>query len=433
MIATYSGLIFPPARHAEVEQALRRALPSERNPDRLRELLAKDDEAREALIAELTVGETYFFRDPEQFALLRQLIPQLTVENEGRPVRIWCAGCASGEEPYSIAILCDQLRLSRRVEILATDLSRTRLARAQHGTYRPWSFRGVATDVIHRYFNRQGTHLQLRAEMRERVEFRYLNLAEDRFPSLTAGVWGIDLILCRNVLMYFDRATVARVAKRLVDTLAENGWLLLGASDPAIGELTDTAVTLTTAGLAYRRRGARAAVLPLREPSAPGVAPAPPMPLATTHEAGGEATAPPWRVESMEPHDGPAPRDTGESPVVAIPAASAETERMAAAAVESDDEAAALAALAAAYAARDYDLVHALGERLVARRVGGVTPWLVRIRAFANRGNLEDAGLAAAAALELHRDSAELLYLHAVLLAQSGRHAEAAAAARRAL
>src|SRR5690606_16802025 len=100
-----------------------------------------------------------------------------------------------------------------------------------------------------------GNRYVLRPKFREAVDFRYLNLAEDIYPSLTTGIWGFDVILCRNVLIYFDRLTIARVAQRLIDSLAEDGWLLLGASDPAPSEESECDVVLTPSGRAYRHPG----------------------------------------------------------------------------------------------------------------------------------------------------------------------------------
>src|SRR5690606_17546707 len=256
IIRERTGLVFPPSRREEIERALARALPHRRDPDHIRTLLETNDEVKDALIAELTVGESYFLRDTGQFTLLRSLLPQLAELRGTLPVRVWSAGCATGEEPYSVAILSEQLGLGDRVSILGTDISRARLAHARRGVYRPWSLRGVAGDVIARFFDRRGDVYHVRPQVRERVEFRYLNLAEDRFPSLTAGLWGMDVILCRNVLIYFDRETVTRVARGLVATLSDDGWLVLGASDPAIGELVDVEVHVTPGGIAYRRRGA---------------------------------------------------------------------------------------------------------------------------------------------------------------------------------
>lgn len=396
LIGERTGLVFPASRHADVEAALRHVLPDPSDLDRLAGLLAAEDEAREELVARLTIGESYFFRDPAQFELLRnEVLPALADARSGVPLRLWSAGCAGGEEPYSLAILCAELGLGN-AHIIGTDISRARLAHARAGVYRPWALRGLPARVLDAWFERDGARFALRPQIRDRVEFRYLNLAEDRFPSLTDGVWGMDVILCRNVLIYFDRVTIERVAARLIDCLSEDGWLICGASDPAIGEIVDCDVVLTPAGLAYRR-------------PRPGAVGAWQLTVAPT---GGlpQQPAPPPAQAALPP---PAPREP------AVPAGAAD---------DADDA----AALERAYAGRDYAAVDALAARMIATNPGP-RPWIVRVRALANRGFLNEAGRAAAAALERHRDSAELLYLHAVLLSESGRHADAAAALRRAL
>lgn len=409
IIRERTGLVFPPSRRREIEQALARALPHNRDPEAIRSLLETNDEAKEALIAELTIGESYFLRDTGQFTLLRELLPRLAAARTDVPVRVWSAGCATGEEPYSVAILSEQLGLARRVSVLGTDISRARLAHARRGVYRPWSLRGVADDVIDRFFERRGAHFHIRPSLRQRVDFRYLNLAEDRFPSLTAGIWGMDVILCRNVLIYFDRETIARVARGLAGTLTDDGWLVLGASDPAIGELADVDVVLTKAGLAYRRRRT-AGEVDLVQPLA--LEPAPPAPGPAAVAEPEVAASPPSHVRAMPP----AP--------VSVPAE---------AAAASPDAGVRLAELETAYGAGAYARAEALARAAVAGDPEDVRPWILLVRSLANRGCLADAGQAAAAALERHRDSAELLYLHALLLSQSSLHAEAASAAKRAL
>lgn len=411
IIRERTGLVFPPSRREEIERALARALPHRRDPDHIRTLLETNDEVKDALIAELTVGESYFLRDTGQFTLLRSLLPQLAELRGTLPVRVWSAGCATGEEPYSVAILSEQLGLGDRVSILGTDISRARLAHARRGVYRPWSLRGVAGDVIDRFFDRRGDVYHIRPQVRERVEFRYLNLAEDRFPSLTAGLWGMDVILCRNVLIYFDRETVTRVARGLVATLSDDGWLVLGASDPAIGELVDVEVHVTPGGIAYRRRGA-----PELAAQAPFIAAATPTPETVIPMAEQTVTPSPEEPAGVE-HA--AARDVAADRTQTTPAAPAPAEDV--------------TELERAYATRAYDRAEQIARTLVAREAGGVRPWILLVRSLANRGCLDEAGHATATALERYRDSAELLYLHAVLLSQSGRNADAAAAARRAL
>ena len=155
-----------------------------------------------------------------------------------------------GEEPYSIALALRELRTPATV--VGTDVSRARLGAARRGEYRRWSFRGVPETTVERYFTRDGDRYTLAGAVRRDVEFRYLNLASDCYPSMSSGVWGMDVIFCRNVLIYFDAETIARVAKNLFASLAPHGWLLPGATDPPLHDHVDCTVVQTEAGLVYR-------------------------------------------------------------------------------------------------------------------------------------------------------------------------------------
>lgn len=436
LIRARSGLTFPDIRVRDVEATVQRVMKSHALDSfpQVLQLLEEDAAARDALVADLTIGETYFQRDTGQFDLLRtRLLPELLERVHDRPLRIWSAGCASGEEPYSIAMLLEELGAAGRAQIIGTDIARPRLTDAQRAIYSKWSLRGMPDPMVERYFRQRGRFFELHSRLRQQVDFRYLNLAEDRFPSLAAGIWGMDLILCRNVLIYFDRPTVDRVARRLVASLSEEGWLLLGASDPSLAERVHCTTVLTGAGVVYRRPsapgGANAAggwyatapvpppaPTPDRESSAPpldnGGAPPPtwdaaPPPAAA---AGRGAEEDPTAGGDMGPDPVPSPRPPAE------PAAAASLEER----------------VAEAYGRRDFDAVIQVLEAVPASALSEHA-WVCWLRALANQGCMEEAGLVAARALESHGPTAELLYLHAVLLLHSGRAADAAAAARRAL
>src|SRR5690606_69023 len=122
--------------------------------------------------------------------------------------------------------------------------------RARYGR---WSLRSLADPVIRRYFTQRGAHYFLRPDIRAMVDFGYLNLADGDYPGSAFDIRDMDLVLCRNVLIYLDRATVAEVAKRMLASLSEDGWLFLGASDPPLVDLVPCEVVVTGAGLAYRR------------------------------------------------------------------------------------------------------------------------------------------------------------------------------------
>src|SRR5690606_37682138 len=240
LVRERTGLVFTDARQHEVEATIRQTMARLRidTAEELLSLLRDDARARESFVADLTIGESYFQRDPSQFELLRsRILPELlAARTPDRPIRVWSAGCASGEEPYTIAMLFEEMDAADRSHIVGTDIARNRLADAQRGLYSRWQLRNTPDAERRRYFAPHGRFFELSPRIRQRVDFRYLNLAEDSFPSLAAGIWGMDVIMCRNVLIYFDAPTVELVARRLISSLSEDGWLLLGASDPSISD-----------------------------------------------------------------------------------------------------------------------------------------------------------------------------------------------------
>ena len=191
-----------------------------------------------ALATHLTIGETYFFRTPETFSMLEsRLLPELIAaqQHASRRLRIWSAGCATGQEPYSLAILVSRL-IPRRddwdITILATDINPEALETARAATYTQWSFRDTPSWVVNGYFSHNTDNRRVvDPAIREMVTFRYLNLAEDNYPSLASGVCDFDLVLCRNVIMYFSRQVAKQVADRLQRSVRDNGYLMVTASE----------------------------------------------------------------------------------------------------------------------------------------------------------------------------------------------------------
>jgi chemotaxis protein methyltransferase CheR len=439
LVEQEAGLSWSAGRRDSAEAAMRRAMREARArsvPDYV-QLVTGDPLARDELIAELTIGETYFFRDAEQFALIReQLLPDLRSFGRARRLRVWSAGCASGEEAHSLVIVLAEQQLDFAGCVLGTDIARHRLAAARKGSYSRWSLRGVPPSVVARYFTQSGNRYQLAERIRAGAEFRYLNLAEDRYPSLASGVWGMDLVLCRNVLIYFDRDTVARVARRLVASLSEHGWLLLGAADPPIAEYTDCEVVVTSTGIAYRRPSNQAAGSAgrgdvRRLEGAPADSPF--TPRAVPPAARTEVQTPEPSDTDLPWADAPTPR-AARPPVHGVsppePAATPEPPEPREPPETGDDGTASNRA-ATAYAAREYERVIEIAG------TAGPAPdeplAVLHVRALANLGRLAEASRVCLAALDRHPGSAELTYLHAVLLAQAEHAREAAAAARRAL
>jgi chemotaxis protein methyltransferase CheR len=211
----------------------------------------------EMLALSLTVGETHFFRVTPQIETLRQVVlPELIARHHtDRHIRLWSAGCSTGEEPYTLAmLLCELLSTPKdwNVQLVATDLNRAALEVARLAVYGEWSFRDSPPEMRTRYFTPTASRWQLNDQVRGMVHFAHLNLAEDRFPfAPEAG--RIDLILCRNVTIYFAEDAVQRLYQRFAQALAPTGWLMLGPSDPIPSPASGLEVRTFSGALLWRR------------------------------------------------------------------------------------------------------------------------------------------------------------------------------------
>lgn len=239
LLARRAGLHYPEAKRADLVHGLALALQATElhSLDALYAAAHDDGRAWETLIAHLTIGETYFFRHAAQFEVLRrQILPELIAQRAKlRTLRIWSAGCATGEEPYSIAMLLHELLPEPEtwhVTILATDINARFLERARAGLYGAWSFREEAAAQRERFFTPEQGRWRLRPEIRRMVTFAPLNLAVPGYPSVTTGTCALDLIMCRNVTIYFDEATTRQIAERFFEALLPGGWLLVGHAEP---------------------------------------------------------------------------------------------------------------------------------------------------------------------------------------------------------
>ncbi len=236
-VANRFGLNFPAKRWRDLERGIARAANEFRFDDSeacikwiLSEQLSKSQ--LETLASCLTIGETYFFREKKSFdALETRILPPLisSRRGEGKRLRIWSAGCSTGEEAYSIAILLHKLIADLpqwNITILATDLNPFSLRKAEQGKYGDWSFRGIPHRIKERYFskNSEGRY-EVAPHIRKMVTFAGLNLAEDPYPSLFNNTNAMDVIFCRNVLMYFTPHQVNKVIDGFRHALLPGGWL----------------------------------------------------------------------------------------------------------------------------------------------------------------------------------------------------------------
>ncbi len=183
------------------------------------------------LASYLTIGETYFFREKRSFEILEDhILPELISSRRNEKyLRIWSAGCATGEEPYSIAILLNKMipdTKEWKITILATDINPRFLQKAQKGIYTDWSFRD-APEWIKNYFKKKHDGFEISQKIKKMVTFSYHNLAEDAYPSLLNNTNAMDIIFCRNVMIYFSQERTKQVVTSLYHCLVDGGWLIV--------------------------------------------------------------------------------------------------------------------------------------------------------------------------------------------------------------
>ncbi len=375
-VAATVGLHFPRARWADLERQSTLAATEFGFDDTqafLNWLLASPftQAQAEMLASYLTISETYFWREPRVFEALRdRILPELIGRRATgtRRLRLWSAGCASGEEPYSIAIaLCEALPSLKdwHVTLLATDINPRILRRAATGVYGEWSFRNAPDGFKEKYFTRTADgKYELHLEIRKMVTFAYLNLVEDSFPAPMSDTNAMDLIFCRNVLMYFTPDRARLVGQRLRECLVEGGWFVVSSSELSSQTFPNLAHVNFPGAIVYRRAA-----------QAPPIAAAAP----TRRVPAGQALqmwAAPARVS---PPSRPIP------PQIGIPAAKAEA------------------------VAQHCDPVDALQA----------------VRVLANQGRLQEAWAACEDAIAADKINPALYYLGATILQELNREDEA--------
>lgn len=238
LVRERSAIVIDPGKEYLVEARLGPLLQAERAgslAELVRRLRARPgDRLCTRVVEALATHESSFFRDPQTFEAIRdRVLPELLDRRRGAPVHAWSAACAAGQEPYSLAMTIEEhlpgcLPL---VRILATDLSATILARAREGVYNQVEVnRGLPTPLLLRYFEQQGLEWRVVPRIAGAVELRLLNLAE-RWPPMAP----VDLLLLRNVLIYFDEATKMAVLRQAHDLLPPDGYLFLGQSETLVG------------------------------------------------------------------------------------------------------------------------------------------------------------------------------------------------------
>jgi chemotaxis protein methyltransferase CheR len=236
----YCGIYFQDDSQQLVERRLvprmaARSLPSWSEYYRFLRYHPNRKEELEEIVERVTTNETYFFREPAQLqAFIEEIVPDLMARKSVKKIRIWSAGCSSGEEAYSIAMLLEESGWYDHAafEIFASDINQQVLAKARKGHYRENAFRATQPTLREKYFRREADgSWHIRDEIRNRVSFGRLNLYDEARVSLLGH---LDVVFCRNVIIYFDDASKKVVVNNFYNRLIDGGYLLLGHSESLI-------------------------------------------------------------------------------------------------------------------------------------------------------------------------------------------------------
>jgi chemotaxis protein methyltransferase CheR len=191
----------------------------------------------DTLASTLTIGETYFLRDPKSYRILENhILPELVAARRGKDqsLRIWSAGCSSGEEPYSLAILLSRVipDLAKwNVTLLASDVNPLALERGRLGVYGKWSFRNAPPWLMGYFSKTEDGRFEILPRIRGMVRFSNINLAEEAVGLESYGANEMDIIFCRNVMLYFNAAQIEKTMTKFHAALKESGWLFVGPAE----------------------------------------------------------------------------------------------------------------------------------------------------------------------------------------------------------
>ncbi len=400
------GLSFPEKRWGELEKKVAMASESLGFPDAeacIEWVLSSpsDRRALEILASFLTVGETYFYREGKSLkALTDRVFPELvrvhakrdhamrdhamrTNERGDNTIRIWSAGCCTGEEPYTIAMMVSACPAFAGwdVKIMATDINREFLEKAKVGVYSDWSFRGVDRSIKDKYFTKVGkAKYEILPAIKRMVDFSYLNLVEDPYPALLEPGDAADLVICRNVLMYFTPEYAQNVIRKFSQALRPDGWLLVS---PVEVPLVDAALfsRVSQAGAVLNRKTCEKKQVPIQAVKQPS----PPPPRLTAS-----------LVKSIEP-------------VVTLRRAQD------------------------LYGKADYQGAISMLGILAQRTDAGISEFLLLSRSYANRGMLSEAENWSLRAIGSDRASPESQYLLALIRIEQHQVDEAIKGLRKAI
>jgi chemotaxis protein methyltransferase CheR len=364
-------------------------------------------EQADILARSLTIGETYFLRDPQSFQVLeKHVLPELIKTRRAgeKSLRIWSAGCSTGEEPYSIAILLSRILPDPddwNIMLLATDINPVALERGRQGIYGKWSFRNAPPWLMDYFRKRKDGRLEIIPAIRQMVRFSYLNLAEDSYPSLLNSTNAIDIIFCRNVMLYFGPELIEKMIGKFHHALQDGGWLFVSPTEVSCRPLDGFTCKRFPGAFAYRKGGGDGAGreelwIAAHEPRTAAVAVMYPQAL---HEPP-TAFAP--AVELSEPATKGSSRD-GYLEAVAL------------------------------YDEGSYESAAVKVREMLAAGDGNADALELLAKSYANLGKLADARQCCEEAINADKLRAHNHYLLSIILEEQGELEEAAAALKRVL
>ncbi|MCB9989987.1 MAG: protein-glutamate O-methyltransferase CheR [Rhodospirillales bacterium] len=192
---------------------------------------SKDNTVIQAVVEAMTTNETSFFRDTKPFERLKEVLPDIEKNKQGdRTIKFWSAACSSGQEAYSIAMTMQDYLAAKpgwKYQILGTDISNDILAKASSGTYNQFEVqRGLTIQMMVKFFTQDGPNWKVKDELRKMIDFKYANLLEN-----LNHIGSFDIIMCRNVLIYFNLDTKTQVLRNIATKLGPHGYLFLGGCE----------------------------------------------------------------------------------------------------------------------------------------------------------------------------------------------------------
>ena len=254
LIYNESGITFTPTNRSILESRLKERL-REKGLNSVRDyfaVISKDQGELKSFLDSITTNLTRFFRNQAHFdAMEHHVIPELMNIKKGSgntTIKIWSAGCSTGEEPYTIAMLMNEITPPGwKYEIIASDLSLKCLMHAKEGFYKEAQIVGIPDNYLKKYFEKVDGGYKINADLMSKIRFDYHNLKND------SGMRGLDLVFCRNVIIYFDEAAQTSVINRFWDAMAPKSFLFIGHSESLFGMNTKFEFVKTEWATLYRK------------------------------------------------------------------------------------------------------------------------------------------------------------------------------------